>query len=273
MIGVTPGGWEYLPAGWRNRALRWGALLVCGLAAVWMGTVRADCPAPAEAAVVTVAWVYDGDSLRLKDGRKLRLIGIDTPELGRDGAPDRPGAEVARARLQGLLDAQGGRVLLRPGLEARDRYGRRLVHLYLPDGRNLARLLLAEGLGLAVAVPPNLSSLDCYFDAEGQARSARLGLWRGDPEVQAAELPADAEGFHLVQGRIRRVGNSRRALWLNLHGGLALRVDRTDLQYFSDLEADARLGRALEVRGWIYRRNGERRMQLRHPAALRWLGE
>ncbi len=223
--------------------------------------------------MAVVAWVYDGDSLRLADGRKLRLIGIDTPELGRDGAPDRPGAEAARARLQGLIDAQNGRVLLRPGREAVDRYGRRLVHLYLPDGRNLVRLLLAEGLGFAVAVPPNLSSLDCYFDAEGQARAARLGLWRGDPAVQAVELSANAEGFHLARGRIRRVGNSRRALWLNLHGGLALRVDRPDLQYFSDLEADARPGRALEVRGWIYRRKGERRMQLRHPASLRWLGD
>ena len=132
---------------------------------------------------------------------------------------------------------------------------------------------MAEGLGFAVAVPPNLGRLDCYFGAEGQARSARRGLWRGDPAVRAVDLPADAEGFHLVQGRIRRVGNSRRSLWLNLDGGLALRVDRSDLQYFADLEADARLGRALEVRGWIYRRNGERRMQLRHPAALRWLDD
>jgi endonuclease YncB( thermonuclease family) len=218
-----------------------------------------------------VGWVYDGDSLRLEDGCKLRLIGIDTPELGRDGAPDQPGAEVARARLQELLDAQGGRVLLRLGREARDRYGRRLVHLYRPDGRNLARLLLAEGLGFAIAVPPNLSHLGCHFDAEGQARSARRGLWRSDPAVDAADLPANAEGFHLVRGWIKRVGKSRRALWLNLHGGLALRVDRPDLQYFSALEADARLGRALEVRGWIYRRKGEQRMQLRHPASLRWL--
>jgi endonuclease YncB( thermonuclease family) len=218
-----------------------------------------------------VAWVYDGDSLRLEDGRKLRLIGIDTPELGRDGAPDRPGAEVARARLQRLLDAQEGRVLLRAGREARDRYGRWLVHLYRPDGRNLARMLLAEGLGFAVAVPPNLRHLNCYFEAEARAQAARLGLWRGDPAVQAVDLPANAEGFHLVQGRIQRVGNSRRALWLNLHGGVALRVDRADLRNFSDLEAEARPGRALVVRGWIYRRNGERRMQLRHPASLRWL--
>ena len=220
-----------------------------------------------------MAWVYDGDSLRLEDGRKLRLIGIDTPEFGRDGAEDRPGAAAARGRLQGLLEAQGGQVLLRPGREARDRYGRRLVHLYLPDGRNLVRQLLAEGLGFAVAVPPNLHHLDCYFDAEGQARFAGLGLWRGDPAVQAVDLPASAEGFHLLRGLIGRIGNSRRALWLNLDGGVALRVDRYDLRYFPELETDARVGRALEVRGWIYRRNGQRRMQLRHPAALRWLGD
>jgi endonuclease YncB( thermonuclease family) len=269
----TPGRWEDSPAEWRNGALRWGALFVFVLAVVSAGALRADCRAPVGAASSVVGWVYDGDSVRLEDGRKLRLIGIDTPELGRDGAPDRPGAEAARAYLQGLLDARDGRVLVRKGRAAVDRYGRQLVHLYLPDGRNLARLLLAQGLGLAIAIPPNLSALDCYFSAEDQARSARLGLWRSDPAVQAAELPADAEGFSLVRGRIRRVGNSRRALWLNLHGGLALRVDRPDLQYFTDLEADARLGRALEVRGWIYRRNGEQRMQLRHPAALRWLGD
>lgn len=218
-----------------------------------------------------VAWVYDGDTLRLGDRRKLRLIGIDTPELGRDGAPNHPGAAAARERVQRLLAGRERQLSLEVGRDAHDRYGRLLAHLYLPDGRNLSRLLLAEGLGLAVAVPPNLRHLECYFAAEAEARAARRGLWSGHPVVAATDLPASAEGFHLVRGRILRVGNSRRSLWLNLEGGLALRIDRADLANFPDLKPDVLEGRELEVRGWIYRRKGERRMQVRHAAALRWL--
>ena len=219
-----------------------------------------------------VAWVYDGDTLRLEDGRKIRLIGIDTPELGRDGKPGEPHARQALQRLRRLVEDGGGRVRLRLGPDQRDHYGRYLAHLYLPDQRDAAEQLLQEGLGRATIMPPNIHHLNCLLEAERRARDAGRGLWRQAQVADARALPKSAHGFRLVRGHIQRVGDSRRSLWLNLEGGLALRIDRQDLTNFPGLQERELVGRELEVRGWIYLRNGEQRMQVRHGAAIRWLG-
>jgi endonuclease YncB( thermonuclease family) len=121
--------------------------------------------------------VHDGDSVRLADGRALRLIGIDTPELARDGRPDEPLARAARDRLRELLRDSGMRLELRFDREREDHYGRLLAHAYLPDGRSIAAELLAEGLATQLVVPPNEASWTCFRQAERVARRARLGLW------------------------------------------------------------------------------------------------
>lgn len=234
-----------------------GSLLACGSAP--------------QSPPYTVAWIYDGDTLRLEDGRKIRLIGINTPELGRDGTPGEPYARRAFQRFRELVDHGGERVRLRFGDMRKDRYGRYLAHVYLPDDRDAAELLLREGLGHATVFPPNIHHLDCLLEAEDQARSARRGLWRQTrvPEVRA--LPRTAEGFRLVRGRVARVGSAKRSFWIELEGDLALRIDRRDLDYFPGLQDQALVGRELEVRGWVYRRDGALRMQVRHGAAIRWL--
>src|SRR3546814_12589758 len=91
----------------------------------------------------------------LVDGRSVRLIGINTPELGRDGRKAEPFALAARRRLQALVQASDGRVGLVLGQERHDRYGRTLAHAYDAQGRNLEAVLLADGLGFMVAVAPN----------------------------------------------------------------------------------------------------------------------
>lgn len=252
-----------------RKALLAGAFLFAG--ALPAHAVR--CPADRIDHNGRVAHVYDGDTVQLEDGSRIRFIGINTPEHGRDGAPDEPFAAAATRELRDLLDAADRRIALRFGRERRDRYGRLLAHAYLPDGRSVDRLLLERGLALHVTVPPNTFHHDCYAAAERDARAARRGLWthtryRGTP---ADRLGADAGGFRVVEGRIRRVGASRHAWWLELDG-LTLRLDRDDLAYFDDLEPEALDGRRIRVRGWIYRVRGEARMNLRHPDSIEWPG-
>ena len=256
---------------WDSEASLRGALCRFGVLLWLLPGSLLGCGSGPHSPAYTVAWVYDGDTLRLEDGRKIRLIGIDTPELGRDGKPGQPYARKARKRLRQLLKDGGERVRLSFGPSQRDRHARYLAHVYLRDDRDAAELLLREGLGHATVFPPNIRHLDCLLEAEGQARAAGRGLWRQTQVPDVRELPSAAEGFRLVRGRIQRVGNSRRSLWLNLEGGLALRIDRQDLDYFPKLQEQTLVGRELEVRGWIYRRNGEQRMQVRHGVAIRWL--
>lgn len=255
----------------RLRAPLWGALSCFGALLSLSGSLFACGSAP-DSHSYPVAWVYDGDTLRLDDGRKIRLIGIDTPELGRDGRAEQPYASRAHQRLQQLLDETGGRVRLRLGPQPRDTYGRHLAHLYLSDQRDPAEQLLREGLGRATIMPPNIDQLECFLEAERQARETRKGIWSQVQVLEARTLPKATRGFQVVRGRIERVGEGRSSLWLELGGGLALRIDRRDLEHFPAFESRELVGRELEARGWIYSRKGGLRMQLRHPAAIRWLG-
>jgi endonuclease YncB( thermonuclease family) len=226
----------------------------------------AFCPAPGKLPQIKVERVVDGDTLRLADGRSVRLIGLNAPERARDGRPAEPFAEAARKRLQALVAANDGRVGLRQGEPARDHYGRTLAHAYDAAGRNLEAQLLAEGLAYLVAFAPDSGLVGCQQVAERQARSARLGLWR-QTQVVAPET-VKRGGFALVRGRVVSVQRNRGGLWLELDGPLVLRVAPKLLRYF-DVDALQRLdGRQVEVRGWVVDRARKGGVK---PGQARWM--
>ena len=210
---------------------------------------HAFCPQRADLAQVAVRQVVDGDTVRLVDGRSIRLIGINTPELGRKGHSDEPYAVQAKRRLQALIDASDGRVGLLYGAQRKDRYGRTLGHLYDRQGRNLEAQLLGEGLGFMVAVAPNSALVTCQAQAERLARSKRLGVWRDEQVKTAGQLRSG--GFALLGGRVTSVQRNRGGLWIDLDGGRVLRVAPELLGEF-DLPALQKLkGRRVEARGWV----------------------
>lgn len=218
---------------------------------------------------VRVSRVHDGDTVQLRDGRKLRFVGVDTPELGRDGAPSQPYAQEAARALDKLLAAQPF-LQLRYDAERRDPYQRLLAHLYLENGVSVEAWLLEQGYATQLVVPPNVWNLECYRAAERRAREARRGIWslpRYQP-VEAAALPRDAAGFYVVRGRVARIAESAKSVWLNLPGDVALRIDRKDLRYFDAPAMRHWEGRTLIARGWLHRERGGLVMRVRHPAAL-----
>ena len=242
---------------------------------VWAGFAQAFCPPHTNVPQLAVKQVVDGDTLRLVDGRSVRLIGLNAPELGRRGRSDEPFAVQAKRRLQALVAANDDRVGLRPGREGKDRYGRTLAHLYDRAGGNLEAQLLAEGLGFMVAVAPNVSLVDCHLAAERQARQQRLGLWRQEQVKAAGQLRRG--GFALLGGRVREVQRNRGGLWLELDGGRVLRVAPALLEQFDTRALQGLAGRKVEARGWVIDRqsrgglkSGQARwmLPLTHPAML-----
>ncbi len=216
-----------------------------------------------------MAKVHDGDTLQLADGRKLRLIGVNTPELAREERPAQPLAEAARDALRRRLGPRA-RLALHYDRQRRDRYGRLLAHAF-HEGRNLSAWLLRRGYGAVVAVPPNLDYHECYRRSEQEARAQGRGIWRLPyyRPLATTALPPGTEGFRFIQGKVLRAGESRRSLWLNLEGGVALRIARKDLVYFGDFDPRRYVGRHIEARGWLHRQRGRLVMQIRHPFALR----
>ena len=243
--------------------------LLATLFLVAMSAGYADCPADRTDERIRVAFVYDGDTVRLDDGRSVRLIGLDTPEIGHDGAPTQPFAEQARTALEKLL-AGHQYIRLRYDAERQDRYRRTLAHIYLDDGRSVTALLIEQGLATTLVVPPDLWNLDCYRAAEQRAQAERRGIWAlaAYQPVASTALASDAQGFHLIRGRVTRVGASRKSVWLTLEGGVSLRIDRNDLHYFSTPPEQLH-GRTVIARGWPYPgTKGGPVIRIRHPAAL-----
>ncbi|KFX71361.1 nuclease [Pseudomonas taeanensis MS-3] len=233
---------------------------------LYLAPAQAFCPAPGKVPSVKVQHVVDGDTLRLVDGRKVRLIGLNAPELGRNGRSAEPFAEAARRRLRELVAASDGRVSVQLGRETKDRYGRTLAHLYDARGRNLEAQLLAEGLGYLVAIAPNVALVECQLLAERSARQAGLGLWRQSPVQTPGQLRRG--GFALVRGQVERVERNRGGVWLELGDSLVVRVAPQSLGAFDLGALRALVGSRVEVRGWVVDRS--RRGGVK-PGQARWM--
>jgi hypothetical protein len=122
----------------------------------------------------------------------VRLIGVDTPELGDAREPVETLAESAAAFTRGL--ALGRTVRLERDLtgDARDVYERELRYVVLPDGKLLNAEIIAQGYGQAFTRYP-FSRLDEFRAHERAAREAGRGLW--DP-ARRPTIEAEAAGAH-----------------------------------------------------------------------------
>ena len=132
----------------------------------------------AEAAegIGTVVSITDGDTLRLEvDGAELRvrLVGVDTPEVYPEVECFGPEAEAALAKLA----APGTTLSYAYDRDPRDQYDRELMYIFAPDGSLINYERVAQGFARAVLFEPNDRYWDDLRAAERAAQDAGLGLW------------------------------------------------------------------------------------------------
>ena len=152
-------------------------LLATVIAALLATAVPASAAAPPEGRRATLDRVVDGDTLVLRDGTRVRLIGIDTPESVR---PDFPvecyGPEASRYTEH----------LLRPGdplrlvfdVDRYDRYGRLLAYVYrAADDLFVNARIIARGYAYVDTVPPNVAHAEQFRRLARTAREKGRGLW------------------------------------------------------------------------------------------------
>jgi micrococcal nuclease len=151
-------------------------------------------PAPSETAIVVV--VYDGDTVKVRFGdgneRRVRLIGIDTPEL--DDKRENVRFMACVAKRFAFLKLYRKQVRLDYDWQSEDKYGRLLAFLTTEDGVLFNELILREGFAFKLRAFPFKPELMKRFEAaENQARSGEQGLWRRrEPPIVA---PAEAAGL------------------------------------------------------------------------------
>lgn len=150
---------------------------------------NASTQEPASSTWLKVVAVMDGDTFKLENGHKVRLIGIDTPEshdnpkLQKDVKKLNISRRVilemgqkAAAFTKDLLEGQ--LVRLEYDVQPHDRYGRDLAYVYLQDGRMVNEWIIAQGYAYPLTIPPNVKYADRFKELFNEAREQRRGLWK-----------------------------------------------------------------------------------------------
>ncbi len=138
---------------------------------------------------ILVTRVVDGDTLVLESGERVRLIGIDTPEihesnkLYRDAQRTKQDAATIQRMGRQAYEftknlVEGKRVSLEFDVERHDRYERILAYAYLKDGTFINAKIVEEGYASLMTYPPNVKYADLFLQLYRQARENRRGLWK-----------------------------------------------------------------------------------------------
>ena len=131
-------------------------------------------PSPKTQGMVKVIRVIDGDTIELEGGRKVRYIGVDTPELTDNRTLVKCFADKALAKNKELVE--GNMVSLEKDASETDKYGRLLRYVY-KGNIFINEVLVQEGYAHAVSFPPDILYQEKLSEAEREAREKKLGLW------------------------------------------------------------------------------------------------
>jgi endonuclease YncB( thermonuclease family) len=155
----------------------------------------AGAAAQALQAAAVVLRVVDGDTVdvRFDDTRteRLRLIGIDTPEVVDPRKPVQCFGREASAHAHELLDGQSVAVELDPSQGQRDIYGRLLAYIWLPDSRNFGEVMIADGYAHEYTYDQPYAYRDEFRAAQDLAMANQAGLWSPATCAGDTQQPAD----------------------------------------------------------------------------------
>jgi len=138
---------------------------------------------------ILVTRVVDGDTLVLENNERVRLIGIDTPEIHESNKLERDvqrsGQDAATIKSLGRRAyeftkklVEGKKVRLEFDVERYDKYKRILAYVYLEDGTFVNAKIIEEGYASLMTYPPNVKYADLFSKLYRQARENQRGLWQ-----------------------------------------------------------------------------------------------
>lgn len=138
---------------------------------------------------ILVKRAVDGDTLVLENNQRVRLIGIDTPEIHESNRlywqAQRNKTDIqtimalgrkAYAFTRNLVEAK--RVRLEFDVEKYDKYGRLLCYVYLKDGTFVNAKIVQDGYASLLSIPPNVKYADLFQALYQEARKKNRGLWK-----------------------------------------------------------------------------------------------
>jgi micrococcal nuclease len=123
-----------------------------------------------------VRWVDDGDTIVLTDGRRVRYIGINSPEVESKYSKAEPFGNEARELNRGLVYLK--KVRLEFDIEKYDQYGRLLAYIFLTDGTFINNALITAGYAYCLPKKPNVKYEELFLKSQRNAMLSNKGIWQ-----------------------------------------------------------------------------------------------
>ncbi len=211
---------------------------------------------------VIVSDVFDGDTFVTKQGEKVRLLSINTPEISHNNYPSEPFAVEAKKYLKAQV--KGKKVSLIFSNEKKDRYGRLLAHVYLGD-RWINKELVEEGLAHVYSFPDStIKALVLeLIEAENKARKHKKLIW-SDTTFKTLNATKKIEDwrigkFQVVEGVVLKQHKSKNRFYLNFgenwRNDFSVEIPRKYWDKFTDMQK-MYMDKKIRIRGVLKPVNG-----------------
>jgi len=215
-----------------------------------------------------VAGVVDARSVRLDDGREVRLTGIEA-------------TATTKPALTSLLVGRG--VTLRSADDTPDRYGRQSALVFVDESdTSVQSTLLAQGDALVSAEIADKACAAALMASEAEARRQKKGNWADPSAIKNAESPDDILAgigrFMVVEGKVLSVRQAGAMTYLNFGRnwthGFAATISKRALPAFetAGMTLKSLENRRIRVRGWVEGTVGPR-IDVRLLGQVELLGE
>ncbi len=213
-----------LNLGWTNCHRLAGALVILLVGSAWAIGSRSSTGGLPTSGIV--AAVFDGDTVQLQSGQRVRYLGLDAPEVEHDGtAGDCFSEEAKRANRELVLHKK---VSLHYDRETTDRHGRLLAYVTSGDGRSVNGELIRGGYAHVFRTADGFARLEDYVALQREAIESRRGMW-GACSVRPARFYIVNRGtgiFHRPGCRYGRSTSAHHAIrletrWAALLEGLS----------------------------------------------------
>ncbi len=130
--------------------------------------------------------VNDGDTIVLTDGRHVRYIGINTPEIDHGSQKAEPYGYKAKNYNKKMVLSK--MIRLEFDKERYDQYGRLLAYIFLKDGKFVNKALIEQGYAYFLPRRPNIRYNKILLQSQRNAMSAKRGIWRNWKEKESGYL-------------------------------------------------------------------------------------
>ena len=143
-----------------------------------------------------VRWVDDGDTIVLTDGRRVRYIGINSPEVeSKYSKAEQYGDEASELNRE-LVYLK--KVRIEFDIEKYDQYGRLLAYVFLPDGTFINNAIITAGYAYCLPKKPNVKYEELFLKSQQNAMLLNNGIWQ-NPNDDSGEYTGNSKSkrFHL----------------------------------------------------------------------------